>query len=57
VQEDAAVAWRERKQFRDVLTADKRVTLGASQLDQAFDIDRAVRHAHSAIDATHGLTQ
>jgi adenylosuccinate lyase len=57
VQEDAAVAWRERKQFRDVLTADKRVTLGSDQLDQAFDIDRAVRHAHSAIDATHGLTQ
>ena len=57
VQEDAAVAWRERKQFREVLTADKRVTLGSSQLDQAFDIDRAVRHAHSAIDATHGLTQ
>jgi hypothetical protein len=57
VQEDAAIAWRERKQFRDVLTSDKRVTLSASQLDQAFDIDRAVRHAHSAIDATRGLAQ
>ena len=57
VQEDAAIAWRERKAFRDVLTADKRVTLNASQLDQAFDIDRAVRHAHSAIDATHGLAR
>ena len=57
VQEDAAIAWRERKQFRDVLTSDKRVTLSASQLDQAFDIDRAVRHAHSAIDATRGLMQ
>ena len=57
MQEDAAVAWRERKQFRDVLTADKRVTLSSSQLDQAFDIDRAVRHAHSAIDATRGLAQ
>jgi hypothetical protein len=40
-----------------VLTADKRVTLSSSQLDQAFDIDRAVRHAHSAIDATRGLVQ
>jgi len=57
VQEDAAISWRERKSFRDVLTADKRVTLSSSQLDQAFDIDRAVRHAHSAIDATHGLTR
>jgi adenylosuccinate lyase len=57
VQEDAAISWRERKSFRDVLTADKRVTLSSSQLDQAFDIDRAVRHAHSAIDATHGLAR
>jgi hypothetical protein len=57
VQEDAAIAWRDRKPFRDVLTADKGVTLSASQLDQAFDIDRAVRHAHSAIDATRGLVQ
>jgi adenylosuccinate lyase len=57
VQEDAAISWSERKSFRDVLTADKRVTLSSSQLDQAFDIDRAVRHAHSAIDATHGLAR
>ena len=57
VQEDAATAWRDRKPFRDVLTADKRVTLSTSQLDQAFDIGRAVRHAHSAIDATRGLMQ
>jgi adenylosuccinate lyase len=57
VQEDAAISWRDRKSFRDVLTADKRVTLSSMQLDQAFDIDRAVRHAQSAIDATRGLTR
>ena len=57
VQEDAAIAWGERKSFRDVLNADSRVLLSASQLDQAFDIDRAVRHAYSAIDATRDLAR
>ncbi|TSA53676.1 MAG: adenylosuccinate lyase [Actinobacteria bacterium] len=57
VQEDAAIAWGERKSFRDVLNADSRVVLDPSQLDQAFDIDRAVRHAHSAIDATRDLAR
>ena len=44
VQEAAATAWVERRPFRSVLEADDRVTLSAKQLDDAFGLERSLRH-------------
>ena len=44
VQEAAATAWVERRPFRSVLEADDRVTLSAEQLDEAFALERSLRH-------------
>jgi len=51
VQRDARRAWAESRPFREVLSADRDVTLDAAQLDEAFDLDRALRHAGRFIDA------
>jgi adenylosuccinate lyase len=45
VQEAAATAWSERRPFRSVLEDDDRVTLSARQLDDAFGLERSLRHA------------
>ena len=55
VQDDAAKAFAEHAQFRDVLVGDKRVTLTSAQLDVAFDVQRAVRHSARTIDALDAL--
>ena len=55
VQDDAAKAFAEHAQFRDVLVGDKRVTLTSAQLDIAFDVQRAVRHAARTIDSLIAL--
>jgi adenylosuccinate lyase len=44
VQRDARAAWAERRPFRDVLTADPEMSLTGAQLDEAFDLTRALRH-------------
>jgi adenylosuccinate lyase len=44
VQRDARLAWAERRPFRQVLEEDAEVTLKAEQLDEAFDLPRALRH-------------
>jgi adenylosuccinate lyase len=51
VQEAAATAWREQRPFRSVLEDDDRVTLSAGQLDEAFALDRSLRHAGAVFDA------
>ncbi|HVC26106.1 MAG TPA: adenylosuccinate lyase [Acidimicrobiales bacterium] len=57
VQSDARAAYERRRPFREVLEADPRLAaaLGAGRvpavLDEAFDLDRALRHAHRTIDA------
>jgi len=51
VQRDARLAWEQGKPLRVVLEADPEVTLSDDQLDQAFSLKRALRHAHRAIDA------
>ncbi len=51
VQRDAMQAWSERRPFRTVLEEDPDVTLKPEALDEAFDLDRALRHAHRTIDA------
>ncbi len=51
VQEAAATAWGERRPFRSVLEADDRVTLSAAQLDDAFRLERSLRHAGGIFEA------
>ncbi|HEY3701197.1 MAG TPA: adenylosuccinate lyase [Acidimicrobiales bacterium] len=55
VQRDARLAWDEAKPLRMVLESDPEVPLGPGQLDDAFSIDRALRHARRAVDALDTL--
>jgi adenylosuccinate lyase len=55
VQRDARQAWAERRSFRSVLEADAEVTLDATQLDEAFDLSRALRHVDRFADALRDL--
>jgi adenylosuccinate lyase len=55
VQRDARKAWEERRSFRQILDADPEVILSAAQLDEAFDLQRALRHIHRFTDALAGL--
>jgi adenylosuccinate lyase len=51
VQENARTAIETQTAFKDVLKSDKRVTLSAAELDNAFDTQRVLRHAGRAVDA------
>ncbi len=57
VQRDARMAFEQRSAFRAVLEADPELIglIGADQvagvLDEAFDLDRALRYTHRTIDA------
>jgi len=51
VQRDARVAWQERRSFRGVLEADDECPLAPARLDDAFSLDRALRHVHRFVDA------
>jgi adenylosuccinate lyase len=51
VQENAGRAWDEGRSFRELLEADPRVTVPASVLDEAFDLQRSVRYAGRGVDA------
>jgi adenylosuccinate lyase len=51
VQRDARLAWDEAKPLRMVLESDPEVTLGPEQLDEAFSLERALRHARRAVEA------
>jgi adenylosuccinate lyase len=51
VQEDAALAWNQRQQLRNVLENDTRVTLSSNQLDDAFDLHRSLVHTSKTLDA------
>ena len=55
VQETAAAAWRERRSFRDVLNADSRVTVPATLLDDAFDLQRSLHHSGAVFTAVDAL--
>jgi adenylosuccinate lyase len=57
VQENAAKAWDERRQFRELLGADPRVNVPPPVLDEAFDLARSVRHAGRTVDALDPLDQ
>jgi adenylosuccinate lyase len=55
VQRDARRAWGESRPFREALEADPEVTLGAAELDRAFDLDRALRHRGRFIEALRAV--
>jgi len=57
VQDNAARAWDERRQFRELLGADPRVNVPGPVLDEAFDLARSVRHAGRTVDALDPLDQ
>ncbi|MET0146817.1 MAG: adenylosuccinate lyase [Ilumatobacteraceae bacterium] len=44
VQRNAMKAWDERTAFRALLEADPEMTLDKEQLDEAFDLERSLRH-------------
>lgn len=51
VQRDTRLAFEQAKPFRLVLDGDPEVTLSPDQLDEAFSLDRALRHAGRAVEA------
>jgi adenylosuccinate lyase len=55
VQGAAMRAWDERRPFRSILEEDPDVTLKPEALDEAFDLDRALRHAHRIIDTLEAI--
>lgn len=56
VQENAGRAWDESRSFRELLEADPRVTVPAAVLDDAFDLQRSVRHAGLGVDHLDALS-
>ena len=55
VQRDARLAWSERRPLRRVLEDDTEVTLRAPQLDDAFDLTRALQHVDRFTEALAAL--
>ena len=55
VQRAAQRAWDERRPFRTILVEDPDVTLKPEALDEAFDLERSLRHAHRTVDALDGV--
>jgi adenylosuccinate lyase len=55
VQRAAMRAWDEHRPFRTILEEDPDVTLTTAALDEAFDMGRALRHAHRTVDALEAV--
>ena len=52
VQENAVASWETNRSFRDLLSADPRMkSIPTAALDEAFGVQRSVRHAARGIDA------
>lgn len=51
VQDNAMQAWEKKVSFRGLLEADDRVTVKADMLDEAFDLDRSLRHVGRVFEA------
>ena len=51
VQERALQAWESGQSFRALLESDERVTMSASQMDDAFDLVRSLRHSGRVVDS------
>ena len=55
VQEDAARAWEEGVSFRSLLEKDERVPLDGDALEEAFSLERSLRHTGAVFDALDAL--
>jgi adenylosuccinate lyase len=55
VQENAVRAWGEKRMFRELLDADPRVVVDAELLDEAFDLQRSLRHSGVVFDAVDAI--
>jgi adenylosuccinate lyase len=55
VQDNAAQAWRDKKSFRELLDADVRVAVAPELLDEAFDLQRSLRHSGAVFNALDEL--
>ena len=55
VQDTAMRAWDEARSFRELLDADARVTVDAAVLDDAFDVQRSLRHVNRVFEALDAL--
>lgn len=56
VQDNAMQAWGKKVSFRGLLEADDRVTVRADLLDEAFDLDRSLRHVGRVFEALDAVT-
>ena len=55
VQDNASRAWRDKRSFRELLEADDRVAVAPELLDEAFDLQRSLRHSGVVFDALDEL--
>ncbi|MGH9182374.1 MAG: adenylosuccinate lyase [Acidimicrobiales bacterium] len=55
VQENAALAWEERRPLRALLQTDERVALTPRQLDEAFSLERALARSGDVVDRLQEL--
>jgi adenylosuccinate lyase len=55
VQDNAARAWRDKRSFRELLDCDERVDVAPELLDEAFDLQRSLRHSAAVFDALDEL--
>jgi len=55
VQDNAARAWSEQRTFRELLVADPRVDVKPQLLDEAFDLQRSLRHTDAVFAALDKL--
>jgi adenylosuccinate lyase len=56
VQDNATAAWRDRQSFRDLLDADPRVVVAPELLDEAFDLQRSLRHSGAVFDSIDAIS-
>lgn len=56
VQRNAMAAWEQGKPFRTLLEADPDVALNNAELDEAFSLDRALRHTDRVFEALDAIT-
>jgi adenylosuccinate lyase len=56
VQRNALRSWEEGADFRALLEGDPEVTLSPAELDEAFDLGRALRNIDAVFEALAGLT-
>jgi adenylosuccinate lyase len=57
VQRNAMRAWEERTDFRTLLEKDAEVRLSKEELDEAFDLERTLRHLDRVAAALDGLVR